>query len=503
MRAKALMITGTSSSAGKSTFVCALGRILSDMGVKVAPFKGQNMALNSMVTKSGHEIARAQYSQSLACRVEAEVEMNPVLLKPTSEHSSQVIVMGKPRFESSGVSFQKRKKELRVIVEGALEQLLSRYEFVLLEGAGSPAEINLLDNDLVNLGLARRFNIPSVLVGDIERGGVFASIFGTVEILPKELSELFVGFVINKFRGQVEVLEPGLRVLEERCDTRCFGVMPYIKVQIPEEDSLSAQELLKGSKGASLSPLSICVVRLPFLSNLSDFDPLVLDDDVRLSFTESADDLDKCDLIILPGTKSTVLDLEWLRNVGLDKAISLAISSGKVVLGICGGYQMLGTSISDGVESDREYSVGLGHLNVRTVFFEEKILRQIRGFVSSGVLRGIAIDGYQIHNGVVENLNESALFDATYQEGGETVATSEGSVSKDQIFGSSIHGVFENDDFREKFLLHVAQLSQKSYTPQGKKYREILDKTYDDVAEVAKETLLIDELLVMSERWFP
>ena len=504
MRGRALMITGTSSSAGKSTLVCALGRILSDNGVQVAPFKGQNMALNSMVTRSGHEIARAQYSQALACRVEAEVEMNPVLLKPTSEHSSQVIVMGNPRFESSGVSFQGRKKELRTVVEGALEQLLSRYEFVLLEGAGSPAEINLLDNDLVNLGLARRFNIPSVLIGDIERGGVFASIFGTIGILPTELSELIVGFVVNKFRGQIEILEPGLRELEERSGVQCFGVLPYTKVQIPEEDSLSAQGLHRSSRGTTVNPLLVSVVKLPFLSNLSDFDPLELDDGVRLSLTDSADDLLQSDLVVLPGTKSTVVDLEWLRDVGLDEAITLAISSGKVVLGICGGYQMLGKSISDGVESDRQFSLGLGHLNVRTTFHCEKVLRQVRGFVSNGILQGVAIDGYQIHKGVVDNLGESALFDVTSREGSAAaISTSEGALSQDQIFGTSIHGLFENDRFRERFLLHVAQRSSKSYVSQGRNYREILDMAYDDVAKVAKEALRVDEMLELPKYRYP
>ncbi len=492
------MITGTSSSAGKSTLVCALGRVLAEKGVKVAPFKGQNMALNSMVTKSGHEIARAQYSQAQACRVEAEVEMNPVLLKPTSEYSSQVIVMGKALFESSGVGFQQRKKELRGVVEGALEELLSRFEFVLLEGAGSPAEINLLENDLVNLGLARRFNIPSVLVGDIERGGVFASIFGTVGILPSELSELISGFVINKFRGQAGILVPGLRELEERCGIRCFGVMPFTKIQLPEEDSLSAQQLLNGSKKISPDSMSICVVKLPYLSNLSDFDPLLLEEDIQLVFSDSANEISESDLIVLPGTKSTVLDLEWLKDNNLDKAISSAVQSGAIVLGICGGYQMLGTEIADGVESDRDLSLGLGYLKVRTSFYNEKILRQVEGSVVSGVFRGEKIQGYQIHNGVVENFGETTLFEVFSANDPGSTSISEGAVVDEQVFGTSIHGVFEGDAFRQRFLLHVAQRRSKRYSPSEKRYRESLDQAYDNVAEVARAALQLEELLELA-----
>lgn len=503
---RALIVTGTSSSAGKSTLVSALGRVLADQGVKVAPFKGQNMALNSMVTRSGHEIARAQYTQSLACRTEAVVEMNPVLLKPTSEHSSQVVVMGRPMYESSGVSYQLLKKQLRATVEEALEELLGRYDFVLLEGAGSPAEINLMSNDLVNLGLAKRFNIPSILVGDIERGGVFASIFGTLQILPPELSELIFGFVINKFRGQKELLKSGIVELEERLGVTSYGVLPYLALDLPEEDSLFSyrqKEVKRAS--SSRKRLRVSVLRFPYLSNASDFDPLILEDDLEVIFTDSPSDIKSSDLVVLPGSKCTVADLNWIRECALDDALSSAQRAGSVIFGVCGGFQMLGGEIKDGVESEFDSALGLCHLPITTTFQKDKVLRRIKGVCVANSLSDRLVSGYQIHMGIIDASGASPLFrvrSLSLGEGGEEFL--EGAVSASfSVFGTTIHGIFECDGFRAGFLSLVAQRVSKSFTPSLRSYKDHLEESFDRLADVTSREIDVAGIFEQAKRWKP
>ena len=476
----ALMVCGTASDVGKSLFVAGLCRALSRRGVRVAPFKSQNMALNSYVTLSGHEIGRAQAAQAFAAGVEPEVGMNPVLLKPTGVRMSQVVVNGRPVAHESAADYQRRKPELLGIVVDAFAELRSRFDVVIAEGAGSPAEINLLDHDIVNLRLAHRLDIPAVIVGDIDRGGVFAALYGTVALLPDHYRALVGGFVINKFRGDPTLLGDGLNQLEERCGVPALGVLPYLSdVALDAEDSLA----LEGRRPRTTEPalgdtLDVAVVRFPHISNFTDLDALAIEPGVGVRFVTGPGDFGSPDLVILPGTKATVADLAWLRSTGLERAVLSVREQGAQLVGICGGYQMLGQRIVDAVESRAGEVAGLGVLDAVTTFVPEKTTRRRRGRAL-----GRPVDGYEIHHGQVDAPHGGWV--TLEDEHGRSVegATAPG------VYGTSLHGLFEQDEFRAGFLATVAAARGKRFVAAGVRFAEARAKQYDRVADALEEHL--------------
>jgi len=488
----ALMVCGTASDVGKSHVVTALCRILHRRGVAVAPFKAQNMALNSAVTPSGHEIGRAQAVQAMAAGVDSDVAMNPVLLKPTGERTSQVVVMGRPAGHLDAAAFQRAKADLQATVLTALADLRSRYDVVILEGAGSPAEINLLETDIVNLRLAAEVDIPAVIVGDIDRGGVFAALYGTVALLPDELRRLVQGFIINKFRGDPGVLGDGLADLERRCGVRTLGVVPYVHdVGLDAEDSLA----LSGRRPAAAGPpigemLDIAAVRFPRIANFTDLDALAIEPGVNVRLVEHPGALGDPDLIVLPGTKATVADLEWLRGRGFEPALVAARARGSVVLGICGGYQMLGRAIVDGIESGRGRVSGLGWLDANTIFGVHKVTRQRRGRAL-----GQRITGYQIHHGRVSRGSASGPWvrlDDNYgheEEGAVATEPPPAHGPSGAIFGTSLHGLFDEDGFRAAFLTDVAARRRKAFVPAGASFAATREAQIDRLADVVEANL--------------
>jgi adenosylcobyric acid synthase len=456
------MVCGTSSDAGKSAVVAGLCRSLARRGVRVAPFKAQNMALNSYVTASGHEIGRAQAAQALAAGVEPEVAMNPILLKPTSARSSQVVVLGRPVAHLSAAAYHERKPALLGTVLEALADLRARYDVVVLEGAGSPAEINLLDHDIVNLRVAHDAGLPAVVVGDIDRGGVFAALYGTVALLPDRYRRLVRGFVINKFRGDPDLLGDGLADLERRCGVPTIGVLPWVHdIAIDAEDSLALAGLRpQAAGGAAGDPLDVAVVRWPAISNFTDVDAVALEPGVTVRLVDQPGAVGDADVVILPGSKSTVADLAWLRARRLDEAVAAARRRGALVLGVCGGYQALGRCIDDDVESGAGRVDGLGWLPVQTRFEADKITVQRHGRAL-----GAPLTGYEIHHGRTTLLAGATPWihvDSGDGDLPEGAATADGSV-----LGTSLHGLFDHDEFRAAFLRHAAARRGKTFVPAG------------------------------------
>jgi adenosylcobyric acid synthase len=462
MTAKMIMVQGTASSVGKSILVSALCRMFYQDGFKVAPFKAQNMALNSFVTLDGGEIARSTAVQAEAARTEVTVDMNPILLKPEADSRCQVIVHGRPMGSLRAVDYYGRKSQLWSIVTDSLERLSRRYDVIVIEGAGSPAEINLRDSDIVNMRVALEAKAPVLLVGDIDRGGVFASLVGTLELLSKEERDIVKAFVINKFRGDISLLKPGLDFLENRTGIPVAGVVPYYNdIQIAEEDSVALERRRDAS--AADNKIDIAVIRLPHVSNFDDFDALENEADVSLRYASKKASLGNPDLIIIPGTKTTVEDLEYLRSSGLAKAIIDQAKARTPVIGICGGYQMLGQRIFDPqkIESERESVRGLGLLPLVTVFEQEKSTFQVSGKVHAGRgllenCQGQTISGYEIHMGRSQGESDP-VFQITSRSG-SAVQIADGSLSEDgQVFGTYIHGVFDNEGFRRGLLAKLAQ----------------------------------------------
>lgn len=446
--AKCIMIQGTMSGAGKSLLVAGLCRVFSRDGYRVAPFKSQNMALNSYITKDGCEIGRAQAVQAMACGVQPDVRMNPVLLKPTTDMGSQVIVLGKVQDQLSAKDYYARKKELIPTVKQAYDSLAEEYDIIVIEGAGSPAEINLMKDDFVNMGLAKMVDAPVLLVGDIDRGGVFAQLYGTVSLLPSEDADRIKGLIINKFRGDVDILRPGLKQLEDICKKKVVGVVPYTKAEIEEEDSisdrLSNRKVIERDKA-----IRIAVIRLPRISNYTDFQPLEMEPDVELTYVSKKEELKDPDLIIIPGTKSTMEDLKWMRQSGLEGGILRMAAKGTPVVGICGGFQMLGRMITDpqGSEGGMGESIrGMELLGMDTEFRTEKNQRQVE-HVIPGVtgmwekLSGQRVLGYEIHMGQSLCNKEEVP----------------GILCNDRVMGTYIHGIFENGGFRTAFLECIAK----------------------------------------------
>jgi adenosylcobyric acid synthase len=440
-----LLVAGTTSDAGKSVLTAGICRWLARQGVKVAPFKAQNMSLNSMVTADGAEIGRAQAMQAAAARVEPEAAMNPVLLKPGSDTHSQVVLLGTPVADVDALSYRDLKPLLQQAILDSYAELRARYDVVICEGAGSPAEINLRDRDVANMGLARALDLPTIVVGDIDRGGVFASMFGTLAVLSAADQALIAGFVVNKFRGDLRLLQPGIDMLTELTGRPTLGVLPWLPgLWLDVEDSLD----LDSRPPSALPPLGaetlrVAVVRLPRLSNVTDVDALSAEPGVSVRLVTRPEELADADLVMLPGTRATVRDLAWLRESGLADAIVRRAAAGGQTIGVCGGYQMLAQSISDEVESRAGAVDGLGLLPTRVSFAPEKTLGRPRG-----TALGAAVVGYEIHHGVVT------------VDGGEPFL--DGCVDG-PVWGTTWHGVFENDEFRRAFLRRLADATGRRF----------------------------------------
>ena len=476
--AKNIMIQGTMSNAGKSLLCAGLCRIFRQDGYRVAPFKSQNMALNSFITADGGEMGRAQVVQAEAAGIAPDVRMNPILLKPTTDVGSQVIVNGVVQGNMRAMEYYRRKREFVPAVLEAYDSLAAENDIIVIEGAGSPAEINLKQEDIVNMGLAKLVDAPVLLVGDIDRGGVFAQLYGTVALLEPEEKARIKGTIVNKFRGDRKILEPGLETLEQLCGVPVAGVIPYVHVDIDDEDSLST----RFTRDTGRKDIDLAVIRLPRISNFTDFAPFERFENVSVRYVEKVSDLHDPDMIMLPGTKSTIADLKWLRESGLETAILKAASAGTPIFGICGGYQMLGRSVSDPEQVEAagisEIS-GMNLLDMDTLFRGEKVQTQTEGIFENipglfSCLNGLAHQGYEIHMG-------------------RSMERRSAVTCKGNVYGSYIHGIFDAPGVAEAILgalcrkkgLDPARLG--SFDPKA--YKEA---QYDKLADAVRSGLDMD-----------
>lgn len=473
--AKNIMIQGTMSNAGKSLLCAGLCRIFRQDGYRVAPFKSQNMALNSFITADGGEMGRAQVVQAEAAGIAPDVRMNPILLKPTTDVGSQVIVNGVVQGNMRAMEYYRRKREFVPAVLEAYDSLAAENDIIVIEGAGSPAEINLKQEDIVNMGLAKLVDAPVLLVGDIDRGGVFAQLYGTVALLEPEEKARIKGTIVNKFRGDRKILEPGLETLEQLCGVPVAGVIPYVHVDIDDEDSLST----RFTRDTGRKDIDLAVIRLPRISNFTDFAPFERFENVSVRYVEKISDLHDPDMIMLPGTKSTIADLKWLRESGLEAAVLKAASAGTPIFGICGGYQMLGRTVSDPEQVEAagisEIS-GMNLLDMDTLFRGEKVQTQTEGIFENipglfSCLNGLAYQGYEIHMG-------------------RSMERRSAVTCKGNVYGSYIHGIFDAPGVAEAILgalcrkkgLDPARLG--SFDPKA--YKEA---QYDKLADAVRSGL--------------
>ena len=504
MTGRVLMVQGTASHVGKSVLVSAFCRIFRQDGYRVAPFKAQNMSNNSYVTPDGGEIGRAQAVQAEAAGVDARVEMNPVLLKPEADHISQVVLLGRPLRSAKVRDYFALKPQLWESVHQSLDILRNEYDIVVIEGAGSPAEINLKATEIVNMRVARHADAPVLLCGDIDRGGVFAALVGTMELLEPEEREVVKGFVINKFRGDQSLLTDGLTWLEQRTGIPVVGVVHHYRdIHIPEEDSV-ALDLPVRSQGNSV--LDIAVIQLPHISNFDDFDPLARENGVALRYVTSAADLGQPDLAIVPGSKTTIPDLAWMEVQGLSLAVKSLHQQGTPIIGICGGYQMLGDMLydPDGIESSQHESQGLGLLPMTTIFEGTKETHRIKGQVvaNTGLLKGAQgapITGYEIHMG--RTMGEGITSPFSIQDRSDIAVTSTTAVdgalgSSGTVLGTYIHGLFHNVQLRRAMLQQLAR--RKGVTLPVSDQELVLDQEYDKLADWVRSSLNMDLIYQMT-----
>lgn len=488
MKARVIQICGTGSGVGKSIMVAALCRIFLQDGFKVAPFKAQNMALNSFVTDEGGEIGRAQATQAQAAKIKPTVDMNPILLKPGSDIEAQVVLKGKPIGNMSALIYTDYKKHLQREVKDCFQRLISEYEIVVIEGAGSPAEINLKRHDIVNIKMAKEACAPVVLVGDIDKGGVFAWIVGTLELLNKKERDLIKGFIINKFRGDKSLLKSGLSFLEQKTGRKVLGVVPYFRdINLPEEDSVPERKI-KAKKTEKKDAIKIEVIYLPHISNFTDFDYLESESDVELRYIRGKDGLYNPDVIIIPGTKSSISDCLYLYTSGYAEKIMDCYRRGAVIVGICGGYQMLGKEIEDSeaIESNSKRIRGLGLLNITTKFRFKKTLSQIK---ARELKTNIEISGYEIHHGKTQYLNKSAPVFEIINFRGRKISKMDGARNKDgSVWGTYIHGVFDNANFRRSFLNRIRQAKGWCPLKADNNYFD-QDKEFDKLANLIRNNI--------------
>jgi adenosylcobyric acid synthase len=486
VRARAIMVLGTGSHVGKSLLTAALCRIFAQHGHRVAPFKSQNMSLNSAATAEGLEIGRAQALQAEAAGVAPSVHMNPILIKPSDDHSSQVVVRGKIWGRVTAADYHMRRvEELLPVVRESYEVLASQYDVIIVEGAGSPAEINLKQHDIANMRMAEMADARCVLVGDIDRGGVFASLLGTLELLEPGERDRIHGFAINKFRGDARLLEPGIKMIEERVHKPCIGVVPYLhSLMLEEEDSLGlpvttqtqwALDVL--SDKAAVRALRVAVVALPSFSNFTDFDSLRAEPSVSLLFCSKAEAIAQADVVILPGSKQTVDDLEWMVERGLDVAVQRYARTGLVV-GICGGMQMLGEVITDPLGMEREGMVaGLGLLPIQTIMQAGKVTRNVSGNIQARVLFG-------------EPLTESRVSGYEIHIGRTLYRPDDGCMSADtRVFGTYLHGVFDDDGFRHQFLRAARAFHKLAEAEELNRWKQLREESLDRLAREVEKAM--------------
>ncbi|HBR22764.1 MAG TPA: cobyric acid synthase CobQ [Nitrospiraceae bacterium] len=497
------MIQGTGSGAGKSLLVTALCRIFKDSRLNVAPFKAQNMALNSYITLKGGEIGRAQALQAEAAKIKPTVDMNPILLKASGEAGSQVIIHGKVHSIMKAREYYAFKKEAWDAVKASFDRLSKKHGLIIMEGAGSPAEINLMDVDIVNMSIAKHAKAPVILVGDIDKGGVFASLYGTVKLLSKD-SRHIKAYVINKFRGDLSILKPGLEMIHDKTGKPVIGVLPYINnIDLPEEDGLAlchgSQFTVHGSR-----EIKIVVVRLQYISNFTDFDPFMYEPDVEIIYSRNTAEIENADMVIIPGSKNTVKDLMFLKEIALDKSIKKAYAKGIQIMGMCGGYQMLGKKIYDphGIESPYKEVDGLGLLNIETTFKKEKTTCQVEGEVNGewvNRLMGVneKLKGYEIHMGISKG--DIGLFKVRRLSSNSSVVTRHSSLILDgsingNCWGTYIHGIFENDSFRRGIINSIREQRELSPIDSTIKYSKMKEKAIDNLADIVKQNLDMDSI---------
>lgn len=502
--AKAIMVQGTMSNAGKSLIVAGLCRIFKQDGYRVAPFKAQNMALNSFITKEGLEMGRAQVVQAEAAGIEPSVLMNPVLLKPTNDTSSQVIINGEVSSNMSAKEYYQKKREIVPEIMKAYQELDSKYDIIVIEGAGSPAEINLKENDIVNMYMAKLAKAPVLLTGDIDRGGVFASLVGTIMLFDESERTMVKGILINKFRGDKTILQPGLEMLEELIHVPTVGVIPYLQVDIDDEDSLTERFNKKGSVGL----IDIVVIRLPRISNFTDFNVLEYMPGVTLRYVKNAAELKNPDMIILPGTKNTMEDLLWMRQNGLEASVLKHAAEGKPIFGVCGGFQMLGKELSDpyGVEAGGTIA-GMGLLPAKTVFEKEKTRTQVKGKFYTEVtgllkdLSGVEFVGYEIHMGQTQLLDSQTGNLTLLDEISGMPAQELAGICRENIYGSYIHGIFDKENVAKTLVTAL-------YKAKGINFEEVTgldvlaykEQQYDLLAQGIRENINMEQLYQILEK---
>jgi len=504
--APCLMVQGTGSGVGKSLLTAALCRLFARAGYRVAPFKAQNMALNAAVADGG-EIGRAQAAQAEAAGVEATVDMNPILLKPESDHRSQVVVRGRPRGSADWRAYREMQGALLPIVAESLERLRRTFELVLIEGAGSPAEINLREHDIVNMRIARLGDARVLLVGDIDRGGVFAALVGTLALLDPADRARVGGLIVNKLRGDGAILTPGLGELAARTGVPVLGVVPWIDARLPPaEDSLDLDAFV-GARDGDTDAIDVAVVRLPRIANFDDFEPLAAEPGVRVRFAATPAALRAADLVVLPGSKSTMADLAWLHETGLAAAIAAAASAGRTVLGICGGFQMLGEAVRDPerVESERESAAGLGLLPVDTIFSHEKTTVRVTARVAaSGPFAdatGSELAAYEIHAGRSQTTRQALHPFTIVERGGACVRDPEGALSaRGNVVGTYLHGLFASGPLRRSLLCFLARLRGR---PADPRWGAPGADGYERLADIVGGALDMEAIAKLAELSFP
>ena len=498
------MFLGTGSDAGKSVIAAGFCRILHGKGYNVAPFKAQNMALNSFVTMDGKEMGRAQVYQAAAAGLLPDVDMNPVLLKPYGNCKTQVILQGKVLVNDTAEGYYRMKEQIFTRVMESYQRLRHRYDTLILEGAGSLTEINLKKSDIVNMEMARAAGAPVIVVADIDRGGVFAALIGTMKLLTPRERKLIIGFIINKFRGSIDLFTDGIKLIEKLTRRPVFGIVPYFDdINLPEEDSVALHSGRKGRRREG-ADVRIAVISLPLISNYTDFDPLELEKGVSLWYANTPEEILDASVVIIPGTKNTIEDLKWLKEAGFIPVLENLSKGGTSLIGICGGYQMLGNEIRDpyGIESATSRIEGIGFLPIETVLERNKTLTRVSGRCTlDGIQgeqgKGVPIDGYEIHMG------KTTVFPGTRRpfiiesKEGTEPEYEEGAVSRDNlVWGTYLHGLFENDLFRERFLIFHGRRGSS-----GLSYRAYLDAEFDRLAAYIERNVDVEHILKTAERY--